>query len=95
MSKRITSSAWTLRLRTAVLNSATVLTRVTPMQSRGWRDPRHFDNLDWELPVPEFDRPTSQMISSNPIGGSPEKSRNGAICIRLRGCPTKLGFDLL
>jgi hypothetical protein len=26
------------------------------MQPRGWRDPRHFDNLAWELPVPEFDR---------------------------------------
>jgi hypothetical protein len=25
------------------------------MQPRGWRDPRHFDNLVWELPVPEFD----------------------------------------
>jgi hypothetical protein len=39
-----------------VLNSATVLARVIPMQPRGWRDPRHFDNLVWELPVPEFDR---------------------------------------
>jgi hypothetical protein len=26
------------------------------MQPRGWRDPRHFDNLVWELPIPEFDR---------------------------------------
>ena len=25
------------------------------MQPRGWRDPRHFDNLVWELPIPEFD----------------------------------------
>jgi len=25
------------------------------MQSRGWRDPRDFDNLVWELPIPEFD----------------------------------------
>lgn len=24
------------------------------MQSRGWRDPRDFDNLVWELPIPEF-----------------------------------------
>jgi hypothetical protein len=44
------------RYLTAVLNSATVLTRVIPMQPRGWRDPRHFDNLVWELPIPEFDR---------------------------------------
>jgi hypothetical protein len=26
------------------------------MQSRGWRDPRDFDNLVWELPISEFDR---------------------------------------
>jgi hypothetical protein len=44
------------RYLTAVLNSATVLARVIPMQPRGWRDPRHFDNLVWELPIPEFDR---------------------------------------
>ena len=25
------------------------------MQARGWRDPRDFDNLVWELPIPEFD----------------------------------------
>lgn len=40
----------------AVLNSATVLARVIPMQPRGWRDPRHFDNLVWELAIPEYDR---------------------------------------
>jgi hypothetical protein len=39
-----------------VLNSATVLARVIPMQSRGWRDPRDFDNLVWELAVPECNR---------------------------------------
>jgi hypothetical protein len=44
------------RYLTAVLNSATVLARVIPMQPRGWRDPRHFDNLVWELQIPEFDR---------------------------------------
>ena len=44
------------RYLTAVLNSATVLARVIPMQPRGWRDPRHFDNLVWELPILEYDR---------------------------------------
>lgn len=39
-----------------MLNSATVLARIIPMQPRGWRDPRDFDNLVWELPVPEYDR---------------------------------------
>jgi SAM-dependent methyltransferase len=40
----------------AVLNSRTVLARVIPMQPRGWRDPRDFDNLVWELPIPEYNR---------------------------------------
>jgi SAM-dependent methyltransferase len=44
------------RYLTAIVNSATVLARVIPMQPRGWRDPRDFDNLVWELPIPEFDR---------------------------------------
>lgn len=39
----------------AIINSDTVLQRVIPMQPRGWRDPRDFDNLVWELPIPEFD----------------------------------------
>ncbi|MCC7276561.1 MAG: N-6 DNA methylase [Alphaproteobacteria bacterium] len=38
----------------ALINSETVLRRVIPMQSRGWRDPRDFDKLVWELPIPEF-----------------------------------------
>jgi hypothetical protein len=44
------------RYLTAVLNSGTVLARVILMQPRGWRDPRHFDNLVWKLQIPEFDR---------------------------------------
>lgn len=37
-----------------LINSDAVLQRVIPMQLRGWRDPRDFDNLVWELPIPEF-----------------------------------------
>jgi hypothetical protein len=44
------------RYLTAIVNSGTVLARIIPMQPRGWRDPRDFDNLVWELPIPEFDR---------------------------------------
>jgi hypothetical protein len=40
----------------AVINSAAVLIQVVSMQPRGWRDPRHFDNLVWELAIPEYDR---------------------------------------
>lgn len=40
---------------TIVLNAAIVLDRVKEFQPVGQRDPRHFDNLVWTLPIPEFD----------------------------------------
>lgn len=40
---------------TALLNTAVVLDRVRDLQPVGQRDPRHFDNLVWTLPIPEFD----------------------------------------
>jgi hypothetical protein len=39
----------------AVLNTNVVLDRVKDLQPVGQRDPRHFDNLVWTLPIPEFD----------------------------------------
>ena len=39
----------------AVLNTMIVLDRVRDLQPVGQRDPRHFDNLVWTLPIPEFD----------------------------------------
>ena len=39
----------------AILNTAIVLERVRDLQPVGQRDPRHFDNLVWTLPIPEFD----------------------------------------
>jgi SAM-dependent methyltransferase len=42
------------RYLTAVLTSTTVLTRIAPMQPRGAGGRRHFDNLAWELPIPEY-----------------------------------------
>ncbi len=65
------------RYLTAVLNSATVLARVIPMQPRGWRDPRHFDNLVWELAVPEFDR--RQALHLELAGAAAEAERVAAI----------------
>jgi hypothetical protein len=44
------------RYLTAIINSTTVLARVIPMQPRGSVGPRHFDNLVWELRIPDFDR---------------------------------------
>lgn len=39
----------------AILNSNVVLERVKDLQPVGQRDPRHFDNLVWTLPIPEYD----------------------------------------
>ena len=39
----------------AIINSKLVLDRVKEFQPVGQRDPRHFDNLVWTLPIPEFD----------------------------------------
>ena len=65
------------RYLTAVLNSATVLARVIPMQPRGWRDPRHFDNLVWELPIPEFDR--RQALHGELVNAAAEAERVAAL----------------
>ena len=39
----------------AIINSQTALDRVKDLQPVGQRDPRHFDNLVWTLPIPEYD----------------------------------------
>lgn len=39
----------------AVLNASIVLDRVKDLQPVGQRDARHFDNLGWTLPIPEYD----------------------------------------
>jgi hypothetical protein len=39
----------------AVLNTQIVLDRVKDLQPVGQRDPRHFNNLVWTLPIPDFD----------------------------------------
>ena len=45
---------------TAIINSAAVLAKVTDLQPRGEVGPRHFDNLVWTLPIPEYD-PTDPL----------------------------------
>lgn len=39
----------------ALINTAAVLAKITDLQSHGQRDKRHFDNLVWTLPIPEYD----------------------------------------
>ena len=40
----------------AILNSETARLLIEPMQPKGLGGARHFDNLVWELPIPEYDR---------------------------------------
>jgi hypothetical protein len=44
------------RYLVALLNSGGTLARIAAMQPIGAFGPRHFDNLVWELPIPEYDR---------------------------------------
>lgn len=39
----------------AVINSVAVLAKVIDLQPRGEATPRHFDNLVWTLPIPDYD----------------------------------------
>jgi len=39
----------------AVINSTAVLAKITDLQPHGQRDKRHFDNIVWTLPIPEYD----------------------------------------
>jgi hypothetical protein len=55
-----------------LINSNTVLQRVIPMQARGWRDPRHFDKLIWELPIPEFDAGSALHREMAAVGAEAE-----------------------
>lgn len=71
------------RYLTAVLNSATVLNRIIPMQPRGWRDPRDFDNLVWELPIPEFDR--RQSLHCELADAAAEAERVAAVVLLREG----------
>jgi hypothetical protein len=44
------------RYLSAILNSETVRVLIEPMQPKGQGGARHFDNLVWELPIPEYRR---------------------------------------
>jgi hypothetical protein len=39
----------------AIINSTAILDKVIDLQPHGQRDKRHFDNLVWTLPIPEYD----------------------------------------
>lgn len=60
----------------AVINSEAVLARVTDLQPHGQKDRRHFDNLVWTLPIPEFD-PAEPLHATwrRPRSGPPPSPR--------------------
>src|SRR5262249_26304870 len=43
------------RYLVAILNSNVLTIAVRHLQARGEHNPRHFDKLSWELPIPAFD----------------------------------------
>jgi hypothetical protein len=43
------------RYLTAILNSNVMTERVRPLQARGEHNPRHFDTLVWQVPIPMWD----------------------------------------
>jgi hypothetical protein len=46
----------------AIINSEIVRERIAPMQAKGQGGARHFDNLVWELPIPDFESRQSLHI---------------------------------
>jgi hypothetical protein len=49
------SSLAEARYLEAVLNSEVVTQRLRPLQARGEHNPRHYDKLVWQLPIPLYD----------------------------------------
>jgi hypothetical protein len=43
------------RYLVAILNSSVLTERLRPLQARGEHNPRHFDTLVWEVPIPVWD----------------------------------------
>jgi hypothetical protein len=48
------------RFLTAILNSPELTKMAAPMQARGEHNPRHYDKLIWNLPIPLFDPDSSR-----------------------------------
>ena len=49
------SSVQEAQYLTAILNSPALTQALAPMQSRGEHNPRDFDKLVWQLPIPLYD----------------------------------------
>ncbi len=69
------------RYLTAVLNSETARNLVDEMQPKGQSGARHFDNLIWELPIPEFDRRDPLHLQ---LAEAAAKAEKIAACVPLR-----------
>jgi hypothetical protein len=57
----------------AVLNADSLRDRIAAMQSKGQGGARHFDNLFWELPIPEFSRRDARHRALAALGARAEQ----------------------
>ncbi len=57
----------------AIMNSDFICTDAARRQPRGWRDPRHFDMLVWELPIPLYDENDHLHSELAAIGAEAER----------------------
>jgi hypothetical protein len=67
------------RFLCVLINSDAALQRVIPMQARGWRDPRHFHKLIWELHIPEFDGSAGLHRELAAAGAEAEITASGVV----------------
>ncbi len=68
------------RYLSAIINSDTTRSQVMHMQPKGQGGARHFDNLVWELPIPEFDRRDALHME---IAGAAEAAERVAAAVPL------------
>ena len=59
----------------AIINSERTRRLVKNVQPKGQGGARHFDNLIWELPIPEYDPASAYTAISPPLAPTPSRSR--------------------
>jgi len=81
------------RYLSAILNCDAIRRRIAPMQPKGQGGARHFDNLVWELPIPEFDRRDALHAELAEAAAEAEEPR--LLRGKLRGVLQGREFDVL
>jgi hypothetical protein len=70
-----------MKLDFFVLSSTAMLhfSALYRLQARGWRDPRHFHKLIWELHIPEFDGTLGLHRELAAAGGEAEGTADAVV----------------